>query len=325
MSIAPSPSAPAAEQELTAFTHPPIKWNSPLAITILLFHLALPIAFFPYFFSWWGIPIVLIGNCIFGSIGINLGYHRLLTHRSLWTPKWLERLFVGCGICSLEGSPLRWVCTHRIHHQHGDDHLDPHSPVQSFFWGHMGWICADEPRLNSAYTYEKYIPDLMTDPFLKWVHRRYRWMLVYLAHAVAIVVIGFLLGLAVTGTLVGAGHWAAVAFAWGVLVRTVYVWHITWFVNSAAHRWGYRNYSTSDQSTNNWWVAALTNGEGWHNNHHASPRAAAHGHRWWEIDLTYSFIKLLALFGLAREVVPIVVPKARMATTSSPNAPAQSD
>jgi len=100
-------------------------------------------------------------------------------------------------------------------------------------------------------------------------------------------------------------------FAWGIVARTVYVWHITWLVNSAAHRWGYQNYDTKDRSRNTWWVAALTNGEGWHNNHHAAPRSAAHGHRWWEVDLTYTFIRALAAVGLAKNVVPIAVPKQR--------------
>ena len=100
------------------------------------------------------------------------------------------------------------------------------------------------------------------------------------------------------------------AFVWGIVVRTVYVWHITWLVNSASHRWGYRNYETSDKSRNNWLVALLTNGEGWHNNHHAAPSAAAHGHRWWEIDLTYWTIVALKWVGLAWKVVPVKVPKA---------------
>ena len=92
-------------------------------------------------------------------------------------------------------------------------------------------------------------------------------------------------------------------FVWGILIRTVYVWHITWLVNSASHRWGYRNYETSDRSRNNWFVALLTNGEGWHNNHHATPRACSQGHRWWEVDLTFTFVRMLQVVGLAWDVV----------------------
>ncbi|MGL5094235.1 MAG: fatty acid desaturase, partial [Planctomycetia bacterium] len=125
------------------------------------------------------------------------------------------------------------------------------------------------------------------------------------------------------GDLSTATRVGVMAFLWGVVVRTVYVWHITWLVNSASHRWGYRNYSTGDQSRNNWWVAALTNGEGWHNNHHAAPRSAAHGHRWWEIDLTYSFIRLLELVGLAKQVSPIQVPSYKNAVESIVEQPAR--
>ena len=132
-------------------------------------------------------------------------------------------------------------------------------------------------------------------------------MNVYLYHVAAIVIAAFLLGLAIYGTFAQAVQVMVMGFVWGVVVRTVYVWHITWLVNSAAHRWGYQSYSTGDQSRNNWVVAVLTNGEGWHNNHHAAPRAASHGHRWWEVDLTYSFIRGLELVGLAKGVVPAKV------------------
>ena len=271
------------------------------------FHALCFLAAIPYCFTWWGIPIVLIGNAIFGSIGINLGYHRLLTHRSVTVPRWLEKTFVVCGICSLEGPPLKWVAVHRMHHQHSDDDGDPHSPVPDFYWGHVGWVyTADAPRGKSGGP-ERYIMDLISDPFQKWLHKRNRWAKVYFAHLVVILVLAFGLGWAITGEFEQAVQITVQAFVWGIVVRTVYVWHITWLVNSASHRWGYRNYETSDQSRNNWLVALLTNGEGWHNNHHAAPSAAAHGHRWWEIDLTYSFIRLLEVCRLAKQVVPVKV------------------
>ena len=272
------------------------------------FHLLALLALIPYCWTWWAVPVLLVGNAVFGSIGINLGYHRLLTHRSLVVPAWLEKLFVVCGVCSLEGPPVKWVATHRMHHQHSDDgDEDPHSPAGDFYWGHMGWIYTDDPRFKSAATYERYVPDLLTDKFIRWLHRRNMWVKVYLAHVVAIVVAGVALGAAVFGDLEGAVRGGVLAFVWGVAVRTVYVWHITWLVNSASHRWGYQNYQTGDASRNNWVVALLTNGEGWHNNHHAAPRAAAHGHRWWEVDLTYWFVRGLELVGLAKKVVPVKV------------------
>jgi stearoyl-CoA desaturase (delta-9 desaturase) len=277
--------------------------------TLVAVHLLALTAFTPYVFVWWGIPLVLIGNFIFGSMGINLGYHRMLTHKAATFPTLLERLWVLCGVCSLEGSPLWWVCVHRIHHQHSDDSGDPHSPRESFFWGHMQWIYTADPRQRSLSTFEKYIPDLMTDPFLRWLHRGNKWIMVYAAHALLIAAIGFGLGFLIEDTTAAAVQLGTQVFVWGVLVRTVYVWHITWLVNSAAHRWGYRSYQTSDRSRNNAVVALLTNGEGWHNNHHATPRACSQGHRWWEIDLTFTAVRAFQLVGLAWDVVPVKVPK----------------
>ena len=286
------------------------------AAILAAFHLLIPLAFFEPFFTWYFPIYLIVGNAIFGSIGINLAYHRLLTHRSVTFPRWLERIFVLCGVCSLEGPPFKWVCTHRIHHQKSDAEGDPHSPVDNFYWGHMQWIYTHDPRMDGFDTYAKYIPDLFRDRFLKRLHQRGRWWKYYLAH------LGLLLGAAagigyaidgVDGLITGLAQ----MFAWGIVMRTVYVWHITWFVNSAAHRWGYQNYSTGDRSRNTWWVALLTNGEGWHNNHHASPRAASHGHRWWEIDLTYTFIWALAKVGLAKNVVPVIVPKVRLLPDAS--------
>lgn len=291
----------------TATTRPRV--NGWFLATILLIHVLAVAAFVPYAFAWWGIPLVLAGNFLFGSIGINLGYHRMLTHKAASFPRWLERFFVLCGVCSLEGSPLWWVCMHRKHHQHSDEDGDPHSPQHNFFWGHMEWIYAAGHRHTSLSTFEKYVPDLLTDPFLRWLHRGNKWVYIYVLHALFIGLLGFGLGFLIADTTERAVQIGVQVFVWGVLVRTVYVWHITWLVNSAAHRWGYRNYQTGDQSRNNWVVALLTNGEGWHNNHHATPRACSQGHRWWEIDLTFTFVRLLEAAGLAWDVVPVRVPK----------------
>ncbi|MFO0842628.1 MAG: fatty acid desaturase [Gemmataceae bacterium] len=281
----------------------------PYLVVIGVFHLLLPLAFLPAVFNPWYILLLIPGNYIFGSLGINLAYHRILTHRSLETPRWVERLVTLFGVCSLQGSPLRWVTTHRIHHQFSDEHEDPHSPFVTFLWGHMNWLFIIDNHMERLATYERYAPDLLEDPFQRWLHRRYTWLWVYLAHALLLGALAFGVGYLVTDTLWDAYLVGTGLFLWGVLVRTVYVWHITWFVNSASHFFGYRNYNTQDHSTNCWWVAFLTNGEGWHNNHHASPRAAAHGHRWWEFDLTYTTIVLLSWVGLAWKVQPIKVPR----------------
>jgi fatty-acid desaturase len=276
---------------------------------IVLVHLFVPLAFLPWTFVWWGIPVILIGNFIFGSLGINLGFHRMLTHSAAKFPKFFERLWVLFGVCSLEGSPLWWVCTHRMHHQHSDEEGDPHSPQNDFYWGHMGWIYTNDDRRKKLDTYAKYVPDLMGDKFLRWLHKGEKWLLVWAAHVLLLTGLGFGLGFLLFDTAPEALLFATQWFLWAVVVRTVYVWHITWFVNSASHRWGYRSYQTGDGSRNNWWVALMTNGEGWHNNHHASPTACSQGHRWWEIDLTFTFVRLLQLVGLAWDVKGVKVPK----------------
>jgi len=147
----------------------------------------------------------------------------------------------------------------------------------------------------------------MGNKFLRWLHRGSKWLLVWAAHVVVLTALGFGAGFLLFTESANAIQFGVQWFLWAVVIRTVYVWHITWLVNSAAHRWGYRNYTTTDHSTNNWMVALLTNGEGWHNNHHAAPRACSQGHRWWEIDLTYSFVRGLQLVGLAWDVSPVKV------------------
>ncbi len=145
--------------------------------------------------------------------------------------------------------------------------------------------------------------DVFQDRFYMRLHRDEAWLLIYAAHALLILVLGFLAGWMLTGTREAALQFALSIFVRGVIVRTVFVWHITWAVNSVAHRWGYRNYKTDENSRNNWLVALLTNGEGWQNNHHANQGSASHGHRWWELDLTYWTILLLRKVGLATDVI----------------------
>ncbi|QDU60615.1 Fatty acid desaturase [Planctomycetes bacterium Pan216] len=279
----------------------------PYVTFFVLMHALVPFAFLPYFFSWVGIPLVLVGNYIFGSIGINIAYHRLLTHRSFQCPRWFEHCLALIGVCSLQDSPGRWVAIHRMHHKHSDEQPDPHSPWVTFFWGHMGWLVVENEDLNHLSTFEQYARDVFRDRFYLKLHRGNLWLWIYWGHALAFLLAGFLTGYLLTGTMAGTLHWGGIIFLWGVVVRTVYVWHITWAVNSAAHRWGYRNYETGEESRNNWWVALLTNGEGWHNNHHADQRSAAHGHRWWEYDLSYWTIKLFEKLGLAWDIAPIRV------------------
>jgi fatty-acid desaturase len=258
-------------------------------ITMLVLHIPALLAFVPYFFSFSGLMIFLLLYWVSGGLGITLCYHRLLTHKSFKTYTWLRRALTFCGCLSLQGSPITWVGTHRAHHMFSDKEGDPHSPKDGFSWAHMLWVLSNAP---TDIDLKKYTRDLAKDPFMLWIER-YWWM-----PQVIVVLLLLILGF-VLGGLQLAISW----FVWGVALRTVVVYHVTWFVNSAAHTWGYRNYDTKDNSRNLWWVALFSFGEGWHNNHHAQDRSAAHGQRWFEVDLTYWTICILEVLGLATDVV----------------------
>ena len=270
-------------------------------IPVILFHLLIPLAFIQYFFSWWGLLFLPVGNYIFTSMGIGAGYHRLLTHRGFDCPKWFEYTLATLGVCSFQDSPARWVLVHRVHHQHSDHQADPHTPNVSGYWSHMGWMFVDNANLSNASAYDKYVRDLMRDKYYMWLQRGFNWVGVYAAHALLLLGIGF--GLAFVAAPENVARFTAQFFFWTVIMRTVYTWHVTWAINSAAHMWGYRNYETREDSRNNWLFALLTNGEGWHNNHHADPRSARHGHRWWEIDLTYISLAALQKVGIVKNLV----------------------
>ncbi len=234
-------------------------------------------------FTWSGVVVMLATYYVALAFGIGMSYHRLLTHRSYKTPKAIEYFLTICATLALEGGPLFWVATHRRHHQHSDSDMDPHTPRHGGFWAHMGWIMFGEAQHNNVTMTSKYAPDLSSDPFHVWL-TKYHW---------------------VPLTLLGFGLWAAGGWnwvLWGVFLRTTLGLHATWLVNSATHLWGRRRFETRDDSRNNWWVALLTFGEGWHNNHHAHPTSAAHGLAWYEVDLTYLHIRALELMGLATDV-----------------------
>ncbi len=276
----------------------------PYAIAFVLFHLALPLAFVPWLFSWTGLLLIPIGNYVFCSTGIGLCYHRTLTHRGLVMPKWLERTLATLGVCSLMDSPARWVAIHRLHHQHSDRQPDPHTPRAGFWWSHFEWLIKENTDLSTIDAYDRYARDVLRDRYYFNIERYHLWFWIYVAHAAVFFLAGLAIGWATTGEYIGGLQFGLSLLLWGVVYRTIYTWHITWAVNSVTHCYGYRNYETSDDSRNQWLVALATNGEGWHNNHHADPRSAAHGHRWWEIDVTWATIRLLRLLGLAKDVVP---------------------
>lgn len=283
-----------------AVRHRKILWV--YLISIVTFHLLALFALVPWLFSWTGVALALAGLYVFGTLGINLCYHRLLTHRGFNCPRWLEHAFALLGICCLQDTPARWVAIHRLHHQHSDEQPDPHSPLVTFLWGHMGWLLVENEQVNNVMTYDRYARDVLKDPFYFAFERNLLWVWANLAQWMLFAGAGFAIG-SYGGTWLDGVQFGLSLLVWGVFVRTVAVWHITWSVNSATHLWGYRNYETDENSRNNWFVALISNGEGWHNNHHADQRSAAHGHRWWEFDVTYLTICLLEKLGLATEVV----------------------
>lgn len=251
------------------------------AVFIIGVHIAALAAFFT--FSWKALVLCLVLHWVTGGVGITLTYHRLLTHRSFTVPKPLEYLltFIACLAC--QGGPISWVGGHRLHHARSDQEGDPHSPLNGFFWSHMGW-CLTRNDINTDFdTYSKYAPDLVKDKYMLFMDRN---------HMLPTALLALL--------LYAWGGWSFVV--WGIFVRLVLVYHSTWLVNSAAHVWGYQTYDSRDDSRNLWWVALLSYGEGWHNNHHAFQHSARHGLKWWEIDPTYAMIRTLRLLGLAADI-----------------------
>ncbi len=264
-----------------SLAHPRFAWRHVdwLPFTaIALLHVACLGA--PFFFTWGALGVAIFLWWAAGGLGVCLCYHRLLTHRSFKTPKFFEYFLTALGCLNLQGGPIKWVGTHRIHHKESDTELDPHSPKHGFDWAHVLWAVIHDPQGRNL---RDYAPDLQRDRVMVWLDQ-YFWI-----PQVAVGVALYLLG---------GWPW----LIWGVAVRTVFTYHATWFVNSASHTWGYRNFDTSELSRNLWWVSLLAFGEGWHNNHHAYPRSAAHGLRWHEIDLTYLTIMALSRVGLARDV-----------------------
>jgi stearoyl-CoA desaturase (delta-9 desaturase) len=281
----------------------PVRIDRINASALVLYHAAAALAVFPWFFSWSGVIAALIGVYVFGTLGINLCYHRLLTHRGLVCPSWLEHSLAILGVCSFQDTPARWAAVHRRHHEYSDEQHDPHSPLVGFLWAHIQWIYVQNRELGRLGIYDRYAKDILRDRFYVTLERNNAWLLVIAASWLVFFMGGVVIGLATGSTLAVALQTGASVLVWGVFVRTVVVWHITWSVNSVTHLLGYRNYRTADFSRNNVVVGLISNGEGWHNNHHADPRSARHGHRALEIDVTWMTIRLLELLGLATNVV----------------------
>lgn len=254
--------------------------NIILTVTLVAFHLGAVAALF--FFSWSALAVTLLLWVLSQNIGIGIAYHRLLTHRGFITPRWVEYALTLCATLALQGGPIYWVAVHRMHHQLTDRPGDPHSPRDGKWWSHMGWMLHGSLH-NRNPLLIRYVPDLSADRFYLWLSR---W------HWIPVTAVGI--------ALFFAGGWSWLL--WGIFLRITLGLHATWLVNSATHLWGSRRFNTRDDSTNNLWVALITGGEGWHNNHHAHPVSARHGMTWYEPDFNYWGIRLLGALRLARRI-----------------------
>jgi stearoyl-CoA desaturase (delta-9 desaturase) len=246
--------------------------------------------------------IIAAAMYLLTAIGITVGFHRLLTHRSFQTSKPLEYAFAVFGSMAVQGPVIAWVADHRKHHAHTDAEGDPHSPhlghdggvrgVLAGLWhAHTGWLLSEQGRAD----WRRYAADLCEDDGMRAISRHFG------ALVVASLAIPALAGYAVSGTAAGA----ATGLLWGGLVRIFLVHHITWSVNSICHFLGSRRFDTGDRSTNVYWLSLPSLGESWHNNHHAFPRSAVHGLRRWELDPSALVITAMEKAGLARNVIRI--------------------
>jgi fatty-acid desaturase len=254
----------------------------PIAIGLAVIHLGALGIFVPALFSWSAV-VVAVALYIVTGMGITLAYHRLLTHRSLVVAKPVEYALTLIGILALQGGPIEWVAQHRAHHANTDRDGDPHDSHRGMPWAHFEWLFRTNKDRVTPQERARWAPDLIKDPFYRLADKY-----------------NLLITIALGLVLLALGGWSWVV--WGVFARLVFTYHCTWLVNSASHAVGYQSFRTGDRSTNNWWVAILTFGEGWHNNHHAFPFSARHGMRWFEFDPTYWTIKLMSWLQVARNV-----------------------
>jgi stearoyl-CoA desaturase (delta-9 desaturase) len=265
---------------MTVATSPKLAPDWSIIIYMASIHLVALFALLPSNFSWKAVAVAFVLYWVTGGLGITLGFHRLVCHRSFEAPKWLEYIVVFFGTLACQGGPIEWVGLHRIHHKYSDTQPDPHDSNRGFWWSHMGWMLCENPAREMV---PRYTQDIANDPVYQFLQNYF-------------IPIQVVLGL----ILYWLGGWPFVI--WGIFVRLVVVFHCTWFVNSATHKFGYKSHESNDNSKNCWWVALLTFGEGWHNNHHAYQYSARHGLQWWEIDTTWMIISLLQVLGLATNI-----------------------
>jgi len=261
----------------------PLDWG--VSIGFIIFHLMVIPAMF---YVTWGAVVAAVILWVIGGLGVTMGYHRLLTHKSFQTYKLVRWAITITGVLAFQGSPIKWVIRHLMHHRRPDTNEDPHSPIHGLPWAHILGFCFKEPEDRDTFGYAS---GLKKERFMVFFEKFF-----WLPQAVMTGILGY------WGYTVGGTYGALAWIFWGMGVRTVFTWHATWLVNSAGHTWGYRSFPTNDFSTNNWWVALLSFGEGWHNNHHAFMASARHGLLWFEFDPTWYTIYLMERFHLAWNV-----------------------
>ncbi|GAB4189575.1 MAG: acyl-CoA desaturase [Wenzhouxiangellaceae bacterium] len=244
-----------------------------------------------------------VATYVLRMFAITAFYHRYFSHRSFRTGRIMQFLFAVLGATATQRGPLWWAANHRRHHRYADTERDPHAPLHGFWWSHMGWFLS---RRHFRTELDE-VKDLAAYPELRWLDRHE--LVVPIAFAAAI----FFFGGWLQTHYPQLGTSGPQLLFWGYFVSTVVLIHVTLLINSVAHRWGRRRYATRDDSRNNWLLALLTMGEGWHNNHHHYPGAARQGFYWWEVDLSYYGLRLLRLFGLVRDLktVPPTIRQAR--------------
>jgi stearoyl-CoA desaturase (delta-9 desaturase) len=247
----------------------------------------------PWTASWKMVGLFFATYFVSGCLGITLSFHRQLSHRAFATPKWLEYALAYCGVLAVQGDPLEWASSHRFHHLHCDTPLDPHSPYEGLWWSHAGWLLDHDATMRRVGPRGN-VGDLESQRFYTWIRDTYP------LHVAAQFLALYALG-------------GFPALVWGGALRIVWVYHVTWFVNSVCHVWGTQPYDAGDLSRNNWWVGILAFGEGWHNNHHAFEFSARHGLEWWQVDMTWWVVRALQAVGLATNVkLPSEKQKARL-------------
>ena len=261
-----------------------------VVMVMVIMHLAC-LGVFLVGFSWPALWVAIAMYVIRG-MGVTTGYHRLLAHRSYKTNRFIQFVVATAGGLAMQGGPLWWVAHHRAHHRDTDKEGDIHSPVTKGMWqSHMGWMMSNEAFHEQGSNSR----DLFKYPELKFLQRHYVWILVL--QMLGLYALGSLLSLWYPETSINGLQ----CLVWGFFVSTVFLWHVTFSVNSVCHRWGSQDYDSNDASTNNWVIGILGFGEGWHNNHHFYPSSARHGLKWWQVDVTWILIRGLCLVGLASD------------------------